>query len=114
MKTDTLEEIIDPIFKLGYEHSDKDYAELLQALNLYIEERIREGKIEELNYTEDKMFDESASKGEWGIPTKWSKEKYGGENYADLWTPNEVVHKVFQNRLKELENTLPRGLKGDI
>lgn len=97
-----------------YKQSEISIKRAEQALNLYIEERVREGKIEELNYTEDKMFDESASKGEWGIPTKWSKEKYGGENYADLWTPNEVVHKVFQNRLKELENTLPRGLKGDI
>jgi hypothetical protein len=42
-----IEEILDPMFKLGYEHSDKDYIEATQALNQLISdittEAYREG-----------------------------------------------------------------------
>lgn len=68
-----------------YKQSEISIKRAEQALNLYIEERVREGKIEELNK---------------------AKEWCSGDfmcNYQDIL-----------DRLKELENTLPRGLKGDI
>lgn len=43
-----IEEILEPVFKLGYEHSDKDYAELTQALTHLIETEKKKARIEEL------------------------------------------------------------------
>ena len=74
------------------EHNDNQWTrefvysfdEAKQALNLYIEERVREGKIKEIKHLAGDMI------------------------YIDMNS------RAIQDRIKELENTPPRGLKGDI
>jgi hypothetical protein len=56
--------------------------------------------IKEIELIDDKLYD--LNKSDWGIPTKWSNEKYKGENYADLWTPNEAIHELIRGRLGEI------------
>lgn len=105
--TDPIDEKIEKVLlQNGYSdtrHFDECVAELKALFTEHTKEVDRLARIDEIEYFNDKMYDECASKGEWGIPTKWSKEKYGKDNYADLWTPNVVVHKVFENRLTQLK-----------
>ena len=58
--------------------------------------------IKEIELIDDKLYD--LNKSDWGIPTKWSNKKYKGENYADLWTPNEAIHELIRGRLGEIRS----------
>lgn len=79
-------------------HDEERYRQdLLDYITTYTAKAI----VEELNYIDDKLYDAQAEKGEWGLPTKWSKD-----NYADLWTPNEVTHQVIKYRIDQLSSQL--------
>lgn len=63
---------------------------------------VREEIIKEIDLLDNKLYD--INKIDWGIPTKWSNEKYKGKNYADLWTPNEAIHECIRSRLGEIRS----------
>jgi hypothetical protein len=71
----------------------------VEALEKLISDQVAKARIDELNTIDDGLYDVGASKGEWGIPTKWSKD-----NYADLWTPNNAIHEYIQGCIAELSN----------
>ena len=105
----TLEAIIDPIFKLGYEHSDKDYAELLQALNLYIEEKVKEARIKENKRILSEVDFDAISK-DFKDYNRLARKEAMGYCLICGHSPTRMKEE-FQNRIKELENTSP-GVAG--
>jgi hypothetical protein len=76
-----------------------DYLKAKKAIQALIAKECTKARIDELNTIDDGLYDVGASKGEWGIPTKWSKD-----NYADLWTPNNAIHEYIQGCIAELSN----------
>jgi len=79
------------------EWSENIEPELRKQLDAIILQQVKT----ELELINDKIYD--TNKGEWGVPTKWSKELYGTENHADLWLPIGAVHEVIDNRIRELQ-----------
>lgn len=90
------------------EEKEKADAEYIDEALKEIEKLVTEARIDEADYIDDKLYDVQAEQGEWGIPTKWSKEKHGAEHYADLWTPNIATHNAIKARIEQLKQSLQR------
>lgn len=58
-----LDEILEPVFKLGYDHSDEDYETLKRQLTKYIEQQVLIGRIEEAKLFNRYFDDNYAFKG---------------------------------------------------
>jgi hypothetical protein len=82
------------------EQTELDKQKELDDVVAKIKALVVEELIKEIELIDDKLYD--LNKSDWGIPTKWSNEKYKGENYADLWTPNEAIHELIRGRLGEI------------
>lgn len=82
--------------KLVGKRSKEIEAEVLAEAHSYLTHKI----IEELAIIQDKLYDDTSVN--WGDPTEGSKAQWG-DNHADLWVPTRNVHKLLQDRIKELE-----------